>query len=163
MIPQSYQQSPSPHCSPSQLSHNVEEPRRGLRIRNPHIIPDNTHGDRPPIEIERDIQSKPTNEDDDLGTIYSVVFWNIIITSAAPVVNIPKQYRDVMKLSQAEQKSWRLAMDDEIKSLMEHKVWELVVLPPRRIPVKGDGSMLSKAMAIKRLTLLPKALHRYMK
>jgi hypothetical protein len=30
--PQSYQQSPPPHRSPSQPSHNVEEPRRGLRI-----------------------------------------------------------------------------------------------------------------------------------
>jgi hypothetical protein len=50
--PQSYQQSPPPHCSPSQPSRNVEEPRRGLRIRNPRIIPDNTYGNRPPIEIK---------------------------------------------------------------------------------------------------------------
>jgi hypothetical protein len=42
--PQSYQQSPPPHRSPSQPSRNVEEPRRGLRIRNPRIIPDNTYG-----------------------------------------------------------------------------------------------------------------------
>jgi hypothetical protein len=135
--PQSYQQSPPPHRSPSQLSRNVEEPRRGLRIRNPRIIPDNTYGNRPPIEIKRDIQTIPTNEEDDLGTMYSAVFWNRIITSAAPVVNIPKQYRDVTKLSQAEQKPWRQAMDDEIKSLMEHNVWKLVVLPPGRVPVKG--------------------------
>jgi hypothetical protein len=54
--------------------------------------------------------------------MYSVVFWNRIIASAAPAMNIPKQYQDVMKLSQAEQKPWRLAMDDEIKSLMERKV-----------------------------------------
>jgi transposase InsO family protein len=135
--PQSYQQSPPPHRSPSQPSRNVEEPRRGLRIRNPRIIPDNTYGNRPPIEIERDIQTKPTNEEDDLGTMYSAVFWNRIIASAAPVVNIPKQYRDVTKLSQAEQKPWRIAMDDEIKSLMERNVWKLVVLPPGRVPVKG--------------------------
>jgi hypothetical protein len=50
--PLSYQQSPPPHRSPSQPSRNVEEPRCGLRIRNPRIIPDNTYGDRPPIEIE---------------------------------------------------------------------------------------------------------------
>jgi hypothetical protein len=50
--PQSYQQSPPPHRSPSQPSRNVEEPRRGLRIRNPRIISDNTYGNRPPIEIE---------------------------------------------------------------------------------------------------------------
>jgi hypothetical protein len=135
--PLSYQQSPPPHRSPSQLSRNVEEPRHGLRLRNPCIIPDSTYGDRPPIEIERDIQTKPTNEDDDLGTMYSTVFWNRIIASAAPVVNIPKQYRDVTKLSQAEQKPWRLAMDNEIKSLMERNVWKLVALPPERVPVKG--------------------------
>jgi hypothetical protein len=69
--------------------------------------------------------------------MYSAVFWNRIIASAAPVVNIPKQYRDVTKLSQAEQKPWRIAMDDEIKSLMERNVWKLVVLPPGRVPVKG--------------------------
>jgi hypothetical protein len=81
--------------------------------------------------------------------MYSVVFWNRIITSAAPVVNIPKQYWDVMKLLQAEQKPWRLAMDDEIKSLMERKVWELVVLPPGQVPIKGRWVYAIKAMAVK--------------
>jgi hypothetical protein len=42
--PQSYQHSPPPHRSPSQLSRDVEEPRRGVRIRNPRIISDNTYG-----------------------------------------------------------------------------------------------------------------------
>jgi hypothetical protein len=42
--PQSYQQSPPSHRSPSQPSRNVEEPRRGLKIQNPRIIPDNTYG-----------------------------------------------------------------------------------------------------------------------
>jgi hypothetical protein len=128
--PQSYQQSPPPHRSPFQPSHNVEEPRHGLRIQNPHILSDNTYGDRPPIEIKQDIQTKPTNEEDDLGMMYSAVFWNRIIASAAPVVNILKQYWDVTKLSQTEQKPWRLAMDDEIKLLMECNVWKLVVLLP---------------------------------
>jgi hypothetical protein len=69
--------------------------------------------------------------------MYSAVFWNRIIASATLIVNIPKQYRDVAKLSQAEQKPWRIAMDDEIKSLMEHHVWKLVALLPGRVPVKG--------------------------
>jgi hypothetical protein len=66
-----------------------------------------------------------------------VMFWNKIIASAAPVVNIPKQYWDVMKLSQAEQKLWKIAMNDEIKSLMECKVWDLVALPLGHVPIKG--------------------------
>jgi hypothetical protein len=104
-------------------------------MKSPHYS--RQYLNRPPIEIKRDIQTKPTNEEDDLGTMYSAVFWNRIIASAAPVVNILKQYWDVTKLSQAEQKPWRLAMDDEIKSLMECKVWKLVVLPPGRVPIKG--------------------------
>ena len=48
----------------------MEEPRCGTRIRNARILPDNAYGDRAPIDIERDIQIRPTNEDDDLGTMY---------------------------------------------------------------------------------------------
>ena len=69
--------------------------------------------------------------------MYSALLWNRIIATTAPVVNIPVQYQDTLKLSQTEQKLWRSAMEEEIKSLDEHKVWNLVNLPPGRIPVKG--------------------------
>ena len=40
-------------------------------------------------------------------------------------------------LPHTEQKLWKTAMNDEIKSLDERKVWDLVALPPGRIPIKG--------------------------
>ena len=134
---------PPPYRSPSipTTSHDTEEPRHGTRICNPRFLPDNTYGDRPPIEIERDLEAQespcPMNEEDDLGTMYSANFWRKIIASAAPAIKIPQQYQDIFKLPHTEQKLWRTAMEDEIKSLDERKVWDLVALPPGRIPVKG--------------------------
>ena len=69
--------------------------------------------------------------------MYSANFWRKILASTAPVINIPQQYQDIFKLPYTEQKLWRNAMNDEIKSLDEHKVWDLVALPSRRIPIKG--------------------------
>jgi hypothetical protein len=88
--------------------------------------------------------------------MYSAVFWNRIIASAAPVVNIPKQYWDVTKLSQAEQKPWRIAMDDEIKSLMERNVWKLAVLPPGRVPIKGRWVYAVKSDGCKKARFVAK-------
>ena len=74
-------------------------------------MPDNAYGNHhPPVEIERDLQQggdsnwnkKPTNEED-LGDLYSVKFFNHILASTAPAFNIPKQYKDVAKLSADEQ------------------------------------------------------------
>ena len=62
------------------------------------------------------------NEDDDLGALYSTTYWNRIIAATAPVVSIPTQYRDVIKLLPGEQKLWRKAMEEEIKSLDECSV-----------------------------------------
>ena len=70
------------------------------------------------------------NEDDDLGTMYSANFWRKIIASAALAINIPQQYRDIFKLPHTEQELWKTTMKDEIKSLDERKVWDLVALPP---------------------------------
>ena len=69
--------------------------------------------------------------------MYSANFWRKIIAYAALVINIPQQYRDIFKLPHTEQKLWKIAMNDEIKSLDERKVWDLVALPPGRIPIKG--------------------------
>ena len=53
-------------------------------------MPDNAYGNCPPVEIERDLQQggdpnqdqKSTNEED-LGDLYSVKFFNHILASAA--------------------------------------------------------------------------------
>ena len=50
---------------------------------------------------------------------------------------VPKQYRDFLKLSQDNQKDWQIAMQKEIKSLENRKVWDLVDLPEGRTPIKG--------------------------
>ena len=68
--------------------------------------------------------------------MYSANFWRKIIASAAPAINIPQQHWDILKLPYTEQELWRTAMKDEIKSLDERKVWDLVALPPGRTPVK---------------------------
>ena len=51
------------------------------------------YGNRPPVEIKRDLEAQespcPTNEDDDLGTMYSANFWRKIIASATLAINIP--------------------------------------------------------------------------
>ena len=70
------------------------------------------------------------------------------------------RHKDVAKLSGDEQHQWRTAMQEEMDSLQDRKVWDLVDLPPGRTPVKGDGFMLSKAMADIRHALLQKDLHR---
>ena len=107
-------------------------------------MPDNAYGNCPPVEVERDLQQggdqnrdqKPTNEED-LGGLYSVKFFNHILASVAPAFNISKQYKDVAKLFADKQHQWRTAMQEEMDSLQDKKVWDLVDLPPGRTPVKG--------------------------
>ena len=70
---------PPPYWSPfiPTTSHDTEELRHGTRIRNPHFLPDNICGNRPPIKIKQDLEAQesphPTKEEDDLGTMYSIV------------------------------------------------------------------------------------------
>ena len=92
-------------------------------------MPDNAYSNCPPVEIERDLQQgedpnqdqKPTNEED-LGDLYSMKFFNRILASTAPAFNILKQYKDVAKLSADEQRQWRIAMQKEMDSLQDRKV-----------------------------------------
>ena len=50
---------------------------------------------------------------------------------------VQKQYQDIAKLSQEQQKSWYDATKDEMKSLHNRKVWDLVDLPKGQQPIKG--------------------------
>ena len=127
-------------------------PRRSTRVPQPRIIPDSVYGQRTGVQVEMEGDTplsepsgssvpppprKPTNEEDDLGEMYSARFFNRIIAAAAPAINIPKQYRDVLRLPKEEQKKWHEAMHEEIKSLQQRNVWELVDLPSNRQPIKG--------------------------
>ena len=81
----------------------------------------------------------PTNEEEDLGQMYSSQWIRHHFTMAvesAPVP-VPKQYRDVLKMDKKEQAQWNSAMQEEIKSLHERKVWDLVDLPKGHQPIKG--------------------------
>ena len=116
-IPPGDQQPPDdpPHSSVSPptyrlVSPAISEPRRDQRPCHPRIMPDNAYGNHPPVEIERDLQQggdpnqdqKLTNEED-LGDLYSAKFFNCILASTISAFNIPKQYKDVAKLSADEQ------------------------------------------------------------
>ena len=150
-VPPGNQQPPDDPPHPSvppptyrSVSPAIPEPRRGQGPHHPRSMPDNAYGNHPPVEIERDLQQggdqnrnqKPTNEED-LGDLYSAKFFNRILAFAAPAFNIPKQYKDVAKLSADEQHQWRIAMQEEMDSLQDRKVWDLVDLPPGCTPVKG--------------------------
>jgi hypothetical protein len=128
------------------------EARRSSRIPVPRIIPDSTYGDRPLIQIERDLRGlapiqeesmqaepRPTNKEDDIGQMYSSKWISYHLSMAVETTNapLPKQYRDILKLSKENQGSWMSAMKDEIKSLHERKIWKLVDLPKGCQPVKG--------------------------
>ena len=126
------------------VSPAIPKPRRAQRPCHPRIMPNNAYGNHPPVEIERDLQQgrdpnwdqNPTNEEDH-GDLYSAKFFSCILASAAPAFNIPKQYKDVAKLPADKQCQWRTAMQEEMDSLQDRKVYDLVDLPPGHTAVKG--------------------------
>ena len=85
------------------------------------------------------VEPHPTNEEDDLGQMYSSKWIHHHLSMAVETTNspLPKQYRDILKLSKEDQRLWRSAMNDEVESLHERKVWELVDLPKGRRTIKG--------------------------
>ena len=72
-------------------------------------------------------------------------FFNCILASAAPAFNIPKWYKDVTTLSVDGQCQWSTAMQEEMSSLQDRKVWDLVNLPPGCKPVKGKWVYVVKS------------------
>ena len=85
------------------------------------------------------VKPHPTNEDDDLGQMYSSKWIRHHLSMAVETTNspLPKQYRDALKLSKEDQGLWKSAMNDEIKPLHERKIWELVHLPKGHCTIKG--------------------------
>ena len=114
------------------------EARRSARIPVSQIIPNNIYGNRPPIQIEQDLQGlapiqegsmqvkpHPTNEEVDIGQMYSSKWIHHHLSMAVESTNspLPKQYRDILKLSEEDQELWKSTMNNEIKLLHERKVW----------------------------------------
>ena len=109
------------------------------------------------------VEPHPTNEEDDIGQMYSSKWIHHHLFMAVESTNspLPKQYRDVLKLSKKDQELWKSAMNDEIKSLHERKVWKLVDL--RVIaPSKGDGCLLLNLTISRKQDLSQKDLHRFL-
>ena len=80
-----------------------------------------------------------TNEEDDIGQMYSSKWIRHHISMAVESTNssLSKQYRDILQLSKEDQGLWKSAMNDEIKSIHERKIWELVDLPKGHCTIKG--------------------------
>ena len=106
------------------------------------------------------------NQQDDINDMYSNVWFQNHMSNAVETTDhiVPKQYQDFLKLSQDNQKDWQVAMQEEIKSLRNRKVWDLVDLPEGCTAIKGrwvytvqyDQEIISKP------ALLLKALHKYL-
>jgi hypothetical protein len=133
------------------------------------------YGDRPPIPIERDLQGlapiqeesmqtepHPTNEEDNIGQMYSSKWISYHLSMAVETTNapLPTQYRDILKLSKEDHGSWMSAMKDKIKSLHERKVWKLVDLPRGHQPIKERWVYVIKPDGHKKARFVAKALHK---
>ena len=119
------------------------------------VLPNNTYGDRPPIHIEHDLEwglvsiqeepitveqpaPTPTNEEDNIGAMYSQQWIQHHLSMAVETLgSLPKHYTDILKMRKEDQELWMIAMKEEIKSLHERKVWNLVDLPKGRQIIKG--------------------------
>ena len=51
--------------------------------------------------------------------------------------SLPKHFKDVLKMRKEDQEPWMIAMKEEIKSLHERKVWNLIDLPKGFKTIKG--------------------------
>ena len=74
----------------------------------------------------------------------SVHFIKALMSQAAPVFNVLRQYRDIFKLSKSQQKQWLDACEEEMKSMKEREVWDLTDLPPNRKPIAGRWVFVKK-------------------
>ena len=100
---------------------------------------------------------KLTNEEDDIRDMYSSkwICHHMTLTVDSSPNPLPKHYKDILKLPKQEQELWTASMKEEISSLHERKVWELVDLPKGRKPIKGrwvfalklDGQRKSRFVA----------------
>ena len=79
----------------------------------------------------------PTNKEEDLGQMYSSQWIRhhfTMVVESAPVP-VSKQYCDILKIDKKEQEQWNGAMKEEMKSLHERKIWDLVDLPKGHQPI----------------------------
>ena len=100
----------------------------------------------------------PTNEEEDLGQMYSSQwirhhFTMVVESTPGPV---PKQYHNILKMNKKEQEQWSGNIKEEIKSLHERKVWNLVDLPKGCQPIKGRWVYAIKSDKCKKACFIAK-------
>ena len=100
----------------------------------------------------------PTNEEEDLGQMYSSQWIRhhfTMVVKSAPVT-VPKQYHDILKMDKKEQEQWNNAMKEEMKSLHERKVWDLVDLPKGHQLIKEKWVYAIKSNGCKKAHFITK-------
>ena len=70
--------------------------------------------------------------------------------------SLPKHYKDILKMRKKDQEPWMIAMKEEIKSLHERKVWDLVDLHKGHQTVKGRWIYAMKSDGYKKAWFITK-------
>ena len=78
------------------------------------------------------------------------------MTVESAPVPVPKQYCDILKMDKKEQEQWNSATKEEMKSLHEKKVWDLVDLPKDCQPIKGRWVYAVKSNRCKKACFVAK-------
>jgi hypothetical protein len=136
--------------------------QRSSRVPKPVIKYGSAYGDKPAIQIEKEIRSDKALQKavepkanaiakqtyntfhDDLEMLVKEGGNKSIHYLLAQAVEIEKnprelQYRNILRLKDSNPKSfqeWQIAMEAEIKALNDRNVWELVDLPQNWKPIK---------------------------
>ena len=111
---------------------------------------------RPPQHLQD--YDTSTNTDVANKTIVDQVYTNVDYCFSASTMQIPKSYKEALESPQADQ--WKVAMDTEVKALLDNKTYSLVPLPQDKKAIGGrwvytvkqnpDGSDLFKARYVAR-------------
>ena len=70
--------------------------------------------------------------------------------------SLPKHFKDILKMRREDQAPWMIAMKEEIKSLHERKVWNLVDLPKGHQTIKGRWVYAIKSDSCKKARFVAK-------
>ena len=111
----------------------------------------------PPTEPEEE-RNVPHGEDGPIWeeVDFSNIFFTNLLAQGINMKNCPSHYKDIAKFSEEDKKEWYKAMDDEMNSLRDRKVWDLVDLPKGRKTVKGRWVFVVKSDGRKKARFVAK-------
>ena len=70
--------------------------------------------------------------------------------------SLPKHFKDILKMKKEDQEPWMTAMKEEIKSLHERKVWDLIDLLKDHQTIKGRWVYAMKSDGRKKARFIAK-------